>query len=713
MDSAKRKIYIEASSLYQSGDTEEARKLWETLSPQKPIISSDPLVWRLINKINISKWGVLSVFAIFMMMFISLSLGRGLSVIYYAFGDLFYFKSNIELYKFLELHSIVEINNISFINNIEANSIYEKIDQIILILNQYTISKIFFIQNILLLKIENLFAHSHFLRLGTFYYLFTFVISIMLFITSVIVDIFFMYIFFGWVSRWLVLIFSKLENIIRFFCVLCFCLLVALFIYILNTIYLKNKEANYERPPMTMKNLFPVDNGGNRNPINKSNKQEMTEKEYVKMNKEKMFDNKPLSLEERAKLMEIIKDLYKLERKYGIRTQKDTSGANSRNDIFKYVDMLKKGKVKEVIEQLKMKKSMKEILERIKKSGLTAEDKTFKDVLEKSFRSSDPSVRKEYLKMKKELEELYGQSISRKVYSAQNQNELLKEFSKNKNLAKEKMRNKFRQTLQKQLNIGRTNVEVNDKKIRMEMHSIINYLEGGGDIKYFNLMRVKFLEKYTDKRVRLNFTNKILFLMTSWNEHQVKYFWQMNSELMLEIILMTEEAFKSLNIDIRGAGLGWLYLVAGYYEKARKVCLASAEFNEARSRLGRRDGKIQFAFTNRANAALAALMLGMGEVAYIEYQYIYEQSAVKKGSNRKLEDLYLSEFVREITATLASSKPCFEAYACRSMFLEGISDELALKDLKLYLALNTKNNLINKQVQLKVKMLVDRMSRKK
>ncbi len=278
---------------------------------------------------------------------------------------------------------------------------------------------------------------------------------------------------------------------------------------------------------------------------------------------------------------------------------------------------------------------------------------------------------------------------------------MMQKFMKNPEEAKREMRKVAREALRKQSGEFLQVQDDRGRDVTSEMNSIINYLEGGGDIKIFNQMRVRFIEKYENPNIRFIFAKKIDFVIASWNEHQNKYFWQMNRELMLETIDMVMSAAKEINYDVRGLNLDWFFLVAGNYREARRHGLASAQYNESQ--------RGEVAYVNRSNSALAALMLDEGQTAYVEYKYVQQAILSKTGFTRRDREEYLTEYLREITAAIASPSPCKEAFLCRSLFLEGVDDELAIKDLVRYLALSPQNQLLKKEAELKLKLLKERL----
>ena len=95
------------------------------------------------------------------------------------------------------------------------------------------------------------------------------------------------------------------------------------------------------------------------------------------------------------------------------------------------------------------------------------------------------------------------------------------------------------------------------------------------------------------------------------------------------------------------------------------------------------------------------------------YRWIYKKVLEKKGYLRNKREELFSEYIREITAALASPSPCKEAYLCRSMFLEDVDDELALSDLLKYLAFSPEDELLLREANLKVKLIKARLEKRK
>ena len=374
---------------------------------------------------------------------------------------------------------------------------------------------------------------------------------------------------------------------------------------------------------------------------------------------------------------------------------------------------MKDGKISKLENELKKMKALNDYKRLQGEMGdggeeISEEDKEFAEVLKKSFMSSDKKTLDEYLKTGKELEELYGKGIKDKVFSGERQKELIKKFKNDPLSAREYAREEINKLLENESNEKRFGLKSLNMDLMTRINSIINYLENGGDIKVFNQMRVQFLKDYDDPQIRFQFARRIDFVMASWNEHQSKYFWEMNRALTMEIIDMLKDAAKGVDYDIRGMHLGWFYLVAGYYEKAREECLGSIELEESVGVF-----ESEGANVNRSNAALAALMLQQGKTAFMEYRYIFQKVLEKKGYYRAKREEMFTEYIREITAAIASPTPCKEAYLCRSMFLEDVNDELALNDLLKYLALAPDDELLIREANLKINLIKSRLEKRK
>jgi hypothetical protein len=707
MDTNEKKIYLRANELYKAGKTAEAIKLWSSINQtKKSNIVVEPLIWKLLRTTNLMRLGNSSVLPNTILILLSFLFGRIAFVILLILGELLYFKSYPDIYIFF---SRLSSDERIFFLAINHSNIFD-FGSILLAGEQYFVGKVLHIQAYFFTG-QNAISKENAISSVLFNY--SFVISIVLVSFATIGDI-----YLGWIvskklTEWIKKVFSQQEYQLR--------LIIALVMAFISLSFFHLVFKTFEKAPVlappgfTMSTDQGADGGGGAEDSKESRSTKAGNGEKSELKFLKDFTDElskiPYSLKEREAITAIYNDYIKMMKKYGIK-----GGDNvDQPSVKEIIELLKSGKISALENNLKKAKALKDY-KRLKSENanggndeMTVEDKEFSEVLRKSFMSIDKKTMDEYLKTGKELEELYGKGIKDKVFSDGKKEELLKKFKENPQKAQEFAREETNKILENESSLSSQFSGTLSMDISTRINSIINYLETGGDIKVFNKMRIQFLKDYIQPEIRLAFANLINFVIASWNEHQNKYFWQMNRALMMEVVDMNIEAAKAMGVDESLMDLGWFYLVAGYYEKAREVCLKSIEIESTQGAFLENEGS----YVNRSNAALASLMLNQGKTAFIEYRFIYQRVMQKKGLYRAKREELFAEYIRETTAALASPSPCKEAYLCRSMFLEDVNDDLALDDLLKYLSLSPEDELLEREAQLKIKLIKSRLEIRK
>jgi hypothetical protein len=702
MNSDERKIYLKANELYKEGHIAEATKLWASISiiKKKPI-ESEPLLWQMIKMTHFLPIDFAKIAINFLMLSCSFLFGRLAFVIFELMGNLLQFKTYPDIYLFLSKISITEQN--LFIGFLNGSNKFSNFFQA---MEQYFVSKILHVQVFLNSGQINLNAEN---ATGDLIFNNSFPLVILLVSIGVLVDFYFFVLILLAFYKWIIRLCSKRETQFRLILSTMILFISFGFFYVVFKSFEKENEMR-EVGLQSMLNSSEG-NGGGSGGGGSSEKEKTEEHSDRKFLQEFSSDltRKPLSMKERAAISKIYADYIKMLKKHGI-----TGGQGGEISVQEIIEQIKNGKISEIEKKLQQQKAKNE-LERLKneygvadENAVKQDDKEFSEVLRKSFMDSDKKTMEEYLKTSKELEEIYGKEIKDKVFSGKNKEELLKKFAENPLNAQKEAREESNKLMDEDPNLIRPFIGTVSMDIATRINSIVNYLEGGGDIKIFNQMRMQFLKDFSDPKIRLHFAMRINFVMASWNEHQNKYFWQMNRALMMEVADMIVEAANALKVDIRRTHLGWFYLVSGYYEKAREICLQSYELQKLEG-----GNENEGTYVDRSNAALAALMLQQGRTAFFEYRGIYRDVLKKRGYFRNKREELFTEYIRETTAALAAPNPCKEAYLCRSMFLEDINDDLALNDLLKYLSLSPTDELLVKEAQLKAKLIKSRLEGRK
>lgn len=703
MNSEERKIYLRANELYKEGNVAEAIKLWSTigLTKKRSVVESVPLIWKLIRMNHILSIDFAKIALNFLMIFCSFLFGRLAFVIFELFGNLLQFKAYPDIYLYLSKVSIAEQNVlVGLINgHINFGNFFQTIEQ-------YFVSKVLHVQVFLYSsQIEiNLNTPINELIFNNSFPLVIFLVAI-----GVLVDSYFSVLILVGLFKWVQTLCSKRETQFRLILSTMILFICVSFFYVIYKSFQKEDDLQ----GVGLAGIMNSSEGGGAGKEGESAKKSRKTEEHSDRKFLQDFSNdltrKPLSMREREAISKLYADYIEMLKKYGV-----TGGLGKEISMEEIIEKLKSGKISEIEKQLQTAKAKKD-LDRLRNEygvgsdkGLQQEDREFSEVLRKSFMNSDGKTMEEYLKTANEIEEIYGKKIKDKVFSDKNKQGYMDRFSKNPLEAQKQAREESNKLMENDPNLGRALYGNVNLDVMSRINSIINYLEGGGDIKIFNQMRMQFLKEYDEPTIRLHFALKIDFVIASWNEHQNKYFWQMNRALMMEVVDMITEAAKAANYDIRRTHLGWFYLVSGYYEKAREICLQSYELQVLEG-----SGEQEGTYVDRSNAALAALMMHQGRTAFFEYRGIYRDVIKKRGYYRNKREELFAEYIRETTAALAAPNPCKEAYICRSMFLEEINDDLALEDLLKYLSLSPTDELLIKEAQLKAKLIKSRLEARK
>lgn len=710
MNINEKKIYMRANELYKEGKTAEAIKLWSSINQtKKNVIDIEPLIWKLKNinyflDMNISVYVVYSC-----LILLSFFFGKFAFIIFKSLGDLISFNSYPDIQIFLSNLSIDEQMFGKLVN--DPFSITPFFERYYLAFQQYFVSKIIHVQTYYFTGNAQVSIDSpiQFLIFNS-----SLGLSILLVSIAAIGDLFLFWKVSKGVTLWLITLLKKSEFRLRLFIAITITFICYSFFIMVYKTFKKN-EPIVSSQLMNLSENAPKSGDGSDNRDSNENLNGNKKESDYKSERQFLEDftnelsRRPYSIREREAITRMYNDYIKLLKKYGIKGGQQAKQPT----VEEIIEAMKGGKISELENELKKMKALndyKRLQGEMGEGGgeISEEDKEFAEVLKKSFMSSDKKTLDEYLKTGKELEELYGKGIKDKVFSGEKQKELIKKFKNDPLSAREFAREEINKLLENESNDMRFGLQSLDMDLMTRINSIINYLEGGGDIKVFNQMRVQFLKDYDDPQIRFQFARRIDFVMASWNEHQSKYFWEMNRALTMEIIDMLKDAAKGVNYDVRGMHLGWFYLVAGYYEKAREECLGSIELEESFGVFESESSNV-----NRSNAALAALMLQKGKTAFLEYRWIYQKVLEKKGYYRAKREEMFTEYIREITAAIASPSPCKEAYLCRSMFLEDVNDDLALNDLLKYLALSPDDDLLIREANLKINLIKSRLEKRK
>lgn len=702
-----KKLYLKANELYKEGKTAEAIKLWSSLSQTKaPVVNVEPLIWKLMNisiftKISSSKF-ITNSFLIFCSFFC----GRAAFLIFILLGELLYFKTYPDIYIFISDLSIDERTFFHMHSLVDANVPFENGGSFILSIQQYFVGKVIHLQSFLFNGQQQLNSVT---SISSLLFSYSFGLMVIFVAIGTIVDLYLSWKVVKVITIWMINLLSQKEYWVRFMIAFTMGIISLSFFILVFKKFEKKPELNMRDIIGSLNNNSGTETGDSES--NNQNQKSDGQKSELKFLEEftKELKGKSYSINERKAITKMYNDYIKMLKKYNIK-----GGQKEQPTVQEIIDFMKEGKLTDLenrLKQLKALNDLKKLQGEYGENGaeeVKEADKEFADVLKKSFMSSDQKTMDEYLKTAKEFEELYGKEIKDRVFSGENQKELMERFSKDPQKAQEFAREESNKLMKSEKSFERSYLGNVELEVMTRINTIINYLECGGDIKIFNQMRMQFLKDYTDPNYRIHFAMRVDFVMASWNEHQNKYFWQMNRALSMEIVEMMTEAAKAVNFDIRRLHLGWFYLVAGYYEKAREECLKSVALEESESYT-----ESEGSYVNRSNAALAALMLNLGKTAYIEYRFIYKKVLEKKGSFRNKREEFFTEYIREITAALASPMPCKEAYLCRSMFLEDVNDELALNDLIKYLALSPEDELLVKEATLKAQLIKARLEMRK
>lgn len=711
MNINEKKIYLRANELYREGKTAEALKLWASINQtKKSAVDIEPLIWKLIRAAHLIDFKIGPFVVGFIYILYSFFFGRMAFLLFAVLGELLYFKSFPDVYIFL---SNLTIDEQGFISTIFDQKWYlPNFVNFPLAFEQYFSGKIIHMQGFFFAGHEQV---SMDVPINSLLFNYSFALMIGLISFGVVGDLYLCWITYRGFIAWSRNLLKQNEFRLRF-------LLASIMAFISISFFILVFKTFEKSPEMITPEFFnSLDLGGdegggeggsdqNQKRQSKKTESELTERKFLE-EFSKGLAQTPYSLKERQAISRIYNDYVKMLKKYGIK------GGNSKEQptVQEIIDIMKNGKLSEIENKLKKIKAMNDLKKMRgengegEEGGLTQEDKEFSEVLKKSFMSSDANTLDEYIKTGKELEELYGKGIKDKVFSGANKEELIKKFANDPKKAREFAREETNKILEQQSSEDSIFSGTLGMDVATRINSIVNYLKSGGDIKVFNQMRMQFLKDFDDPEIRFQFAINISEVMVSWSEHQNKYFWQANRALMMEIVDMIAKAGKEVNFDFhKFANIGWFYLLAGNFEKGREECLGYIAYRES---IG--DFDSEGVNVNRSNAAVAALLLGLGKNAFLEYRYIYQKVLEKKGIRRNKREETFTEYIREITAALASSAPCKEAYICRSMFLEDVNDELALEDLFKYLALSPEDDLLIREANLKIKLIKKRLEIRK